>query len=250
MSLRFPNVFANRPTDDFCFATLRSSSPLDRRWLRESQLANDFRMLQRVEITGWYSVHSFFEHRTHYSFGIGELRVRRYRAGLLVTGLVGFFIRYSYLRITIEREGKKVYQFRFFHAPLYVLFYVLPRISGFPRSRSILVNPRFHEITQLSNIRRGELFDDAPSKYSYLVPFYLLFFLSRDTRVHAKCISEALSKVNLKNLVRFVRSEITSARKCALYLRNESPYRRYPVKSNKVRSSKLLTVGRNFLLVY
>lgn len=114
MSLRFPNVFANRPTDDFCFATLRSSSPLDRRWLRESQLANDFRMLQRVEITGRYSVHSFFEHRTHYSFGIGELRVRRYRAGLLVTGLVGFFIPYSYLRTTIEGEGKKVYQFRFF----------------------------------------------------------------------------------------------------------------------------------------
>lgn len=97
-----------------------------------SQRFSNVALSKRVEITGRYSVHSFFEHRTHYSFGIGELRVRRYLAGPLVTGLVGFFMRYSYLRITIEAEGKKVCQFRFFH----VLFYVLPR--SFPR-------PVFHD---------------------------------------------------------------------------------------------------------
>lgn len=178
-----------------------------------SQRFSNVALSKRVEITGRYSVHSFFEHRTHYSFGIGELRVRRYLAGPLVTGLVGFFMRYSYLRITIEAEGKKVCQFRFFH----VLFcFVLPR--SFPRpvfhdhDRFLLIcdstqNLRLRNYREHTNIR--ELFDDASRKYSYLVPLYFLFFLSLhksaryiNTRVYANRTSDvAFSEVNSKNLV-------------------------------------------------
>lgn len=206
-------------------------------------------MLQRVEITGWYSVHSFFEHRTHYSFGIGELRVRRYRAGLLVTGLVGFFIRYSYLRITIEGEGKKVYQFRFFHAPLCVLFYVLPRTLPVfhDRDRFLLIR----DSTRLRNYRTYEGANYFTTLRANTRTLYRCTFFSFYRVIHA--YTQSVYKRSFK---RGKFEELGSIRSFgvrvnALYIFETRAYvADILVKSSKVRSSKLLTVGRNFLLVY